>query len=647
MKVRGILKIIRRMHSVVRTLLLAFVSVGILFFVFFVSTKNAVFERTLNRVSVKFAERGYRFHWNDSRVNGLNRISVARITVTSMDDSTSVELDSLAMQFGLLRSLRGKMQIGDFSCRHISIRLAGYEPMADIDTLAVEENTRTYRSPGYAAWLNRIVHRLFLAIPRKLDIDTVRISFRAADSELLFTFLDSRIRAGMFSSSLYTSEVADSSKVFLKGRIDRKEPAVSLLAHNPAQNKCMLYFPGEHTVRAGFDTLLLSFAFPRYSNKLVSIEGTSLSKNFVLEGESLSSLPINIRRMHSSFRIIAEPHSMKLDSSTTFTINDISFHPYICIKREPDLVTDIKICSVSWDAHEFFRSLPEGMFTSLAGFDAAGRLKFFLDFSVNLSSVDSLKFSSRLTADDFRIKQYGKDDFRIMNTEFTHEFFEKGRLTASFTVGPSNPDFTSLAEISPWLKISVLTSEDGGFYYHRGFNPGAIRESLITNIKERRFVRGGSTISMQLVKNIFLTRHKTIGRKLEELLIVWIIENNRLVSKERMFEIYLNVIEWGPGIFGIQQASRYYFNKTPAELGLQESLFLAGIVPFPKRFKSVFEDNGCPKSYFSAYMQRMKALMVAREYIQSMDTTGVDQNVFLTGPASQVFVVRDTIVIHE
>jgi membrane peptidoglycan carboxypeptidase len=188
----------------------------------------------------------------------------------------------------------------------------------------------------------------------------------------------------------------------------------------------------------------------------------------------------------------------------------------------------------------------------------------------------------------------------------------------------------------------VLTSEDGSFFHHRGFNQKAIRESLITNIKRGRFVRGGSTISMQLVKNVFLTRNKTIARKLEELLIVWIIEQNRLVSKDRMFEIYLNIIEWGPGVFGIGQASKFYFGKNPSELNLQESIFLAGIIPFPKRYKSVFEYNGYLKNYFAAYMERMKTIMVSRNYIGVNDTIGVGRNVFLSGPALNAFIETET-----
>lgn len=94
--------------------------------------------------------------------------------------------------------------------------------------------------------------------------------------------------------------------------------------------------------------------------------------------------------------------------------------------------------------------------------------------------------------------------------------------------------------------MSVMQSEDGAFYYHHGFLPDALREALIYDLQVKRFARGGSTITMQLVKNVFLNKNKNFARKLEEALIVWIIETKRLTSKERMYEVYLNIAEWGP-----------------------------------------------------------------------------------------------------
>lgn len=136
--------------------------------------------------------------------------------------------------------------------------------------------------------------------------------------------------------------------------------------------------------------------------------------------------------------------------------------------------------------------------------------------------------------------------------------------------------------------MSVLQSGDGAFFYHRGFLPDALREALIYDLQVHCFAHGGSTITMQLVKNVFLTKKKNFARKLEEALIVWPIETEHLTSKERMYEVYLNIAEWAPIVYGIREASDFYFNKRPSQLTLEESIFLASIIPKPKYFRNSF-----------------------------------------------------------
>jgi hypothetical protein len=640
MKSIGLLKKCLPKSSVLRKGLLVSVITVTVILLFLVSVKNNALEKGLDRLALKFASAGYRLTWQDSRFIHFNTVSVSRLLLESQNDSSRFAIDSLALKFGVFPALLGRISVKTLACHSVSLRIDLDEPI--LDTLTV--NGPVNNSPGsnYSLMANRIVHRLFLAVPRRLDMDTVRIIVQKAENVQNLTFYQSTIMQGAVRSFFCTGEETDTTTILLEGRINHKKLYADLSAHNPFQGKCILSFPGKNPVRAGFDSLQISLSFPHYSNKLVTIRGTSVSKGLTLEGDRISLNTLSVDRFMSSFLLHVTPHAVELDSSSGVTINRISLHPYAFITRDPQLKMDLKICPVTWDAGHFFHSVPQGLFTSLTGFDATGDLHFFLTFSMDTRSLDSLHFSSGLTSDNFKILRYGIDDYRLLNTEFIHHFYEKGSLVASFPVGPSYPDFASLADISPWLKTCVLTSEDGGFYFHNGFNPDAIRESIIANIKEGRFVRGGSTVTMQLVKNVFLTRNKTIGRKLEELLIVWIIENNHLAGKDRMFEVYLNVIEWGPGIYGIKQASRYYFNKYPAELTLQESLFLAGIVPFPKRFKSVFESNGFPRSWFANYMQRMKDLMVARNRILPSDTAGVDTHVLLTGPAALDFIVADT-----
>lgn len=136
--------------------------------------------------------------------------------------------------------------------------------------------------------------------------------------------------------------------------------------------------------------------------------------------------------------------------------------------------------------------------------------------------------------------------------------------------------FTSIPEL---LKKSVRISEDASFYFHKGIDMVELKESIIKNWQKKEFARGGSTITQQLAKNLYLSTDKTIARKFKEYLIAKRIEKK--LSKNRIFHLYLNIIELGPGIFGVEAASRYYYNKSVTEINLEEMIRLTAIIPQP------------------------------------------------------------------
>jgi len=142
--------------------------------------------------------------------------------------------------------------------------------------------------------------------------------------------------------------------------------------------------------------------------------------------------------------------------------------------------------------------------------------------------------------------------------------------------------WVNLSEISPYLIKAVLIAEDDRFYMHEGFDVEGIKEAIKKDIKKGRFVAGGSTISQQLAKNLFLTPEKTFSRKLREAIITWRLERN--LSKRKILELYLNVVEWGPGIFGAEAASNYYFGKKAIDLTPDEAARLASVLPNPLRY---------------------------------------------------------------
>jgi len=152
--------------------------------------------------------------------------------------------------------------------------------------------------------------------------------------------------------------------------------------------------------------------------------------------------------------------------------------------------------------------------------------------------------------------------------------------SAPFTVGPSNPDWTPLEEISPYMREAVLAGEDYSFYGHNGVDWHEVYESLKRNFREHRFSRGASTITQQLAKNLFLTREKTIGRKVKELILTRRLE--KALTKDRILELYLNVVELGNMVYGVGEGARHHFGKEPWELSLRESAFLAAMLPGPR-----------------------------------------------------------------
>ena len=138
-----------------------------------------------------------------------------------------------------------------------------------------------------------------------------------------------------------------------------------------------------------------------------------------------------------------------------------------------------------------------------------------------------------------------------------------------------------LSRIPPLLQRSVILAEDASFWVHSGVDWLEIRESLLTNWRRGRLARGGSTISQQLVKNLYLGPQKTIVRKLIEK--IWAIQMEKVLSKRRILELYLNCIEFGPGVFGVQAAAQHWFHRAVWALNPFQIVRLAAIIPSPRR----------------------------------------------------------------
>ena len=198
---------------------------------------------------------------------------------------------------------------------------------------------------------------------------------------------------------------------------------------------------------------------------------------------------------------------------------------------------------------------------------------------------------------------------KLMNAGNLTESFEQTVQTEpgkwrTFQAGPENPLWTPYPEISKHLINSIMTTEDNGFFKHRGFIASEFRSALQQNLQRGYFRLGASSISMQMVKNVLLSREKTLSRKLQELFLTWYLEHQ--LSKERILEIYFNVIEFGPDIYGIGAAAQHYFGKAAKDLEPQEAAFFSSILPSPKRrYVQYCHATGTLDAKWDAYVKRI------------------------------------------
>jgi len=432
---------------------------------------------------------------------------------------------------------------------------------------------------------------------------------------------------------LYFIENNNEAGFKISGDFDRRNLTGKLLI-KPAKTK-WVELPGLKSrlgIAAGFESAEFMLEELDMKRGVLNVIADGHFKGITIDDRRIADTSVIVRECSGKLVAHFGEDFLEIDSNTELTLNKIKTNLYARADLGAHKAYTLKCKAQKIQSTDFFASLPTGMFANLEGIQTAGELEYLLYVHLDDKDPYAAVLESELKPYNFKITGMGKTDLRKMNGSFTHTFFEKGKAVRSFVVGPSNPSFTPLDLIPEVLKNAVMTGEDPAFFGHNGFYKEAFRQSLARNYEARRFARGGSTISMQLVKNVFLSRKKTLARKVEEVLIVWLIESQRLTSKSRMFEVYLNVIEWGPGVFGIGEAAPFYFNKPASQLLPLESAFLASIVPRPKHYQYFLDSTGQVSNRnwnFVAIRNRM----IQKGMIDARDSASF--NVKITGPASR------------
>jgi Transglycosylase len=231
------------------------------------------------------------------------------------------------------------------------------------------------------------------------------------------------------------------------------------------------------------------------------------------------------------------------------------------------------------------------LFTALVlepplGAEALGSLSAEVNATGPLAGPASLVVTQRL---DFTPPPKLPPALLRLRGDFAHEVAASDGSERTIDVSPSSPDFIARLDVPPLFVQALLLAEDAAFFSHRGLDLTELPKALAANLARASAIRGASTITQQLAKNLFLSRERSLKRKLQELVLAFLLES--ALGKDRILEIYLNVIEWGPGLYGLRPAARHYFAKEPRALTPKEMAFLVVLIPGPIKYQRSFVEG--------------------------------------------------------
>ena len=365
----------------------------------------------------------------------------------------------------------------------------------------------------------------------------------------------------------------------------------------------------------------------RFVFEVPSADGRATAMPFVLDGRLMQD------RRHGLVRV-AEGTRVSLGGVDVRLAGEVHrAGPRFALSLETDGVT----------ASALQKHLPRAVLGPLAELSVAGSWDWRASLAVDVAAPESTRFSADVIPHDLAL---AGSDAKLRLGRLAGPFVAEIHVPRGIVyrdLSNANPDFRTLDRISPLLQHALLTNEDGGFYHHRGFNTEAIQMAMAANLRSGTFKRGAGTVTMQLARNLFLGHQRTLSRKGQEVVLAWIIEHLTGLSKDRLLEIYLNIIEWGPGVHGVNEAARFYFEHDAGELTLDEALFLTVLVPSPSRWKSRLDASGQLRPWARAQMAYIARKMVSRDWLAPEQVpTAEALSITLRGAAAQAFAPRDS-----
>ncbi len=293
-----------------------------------------------------------------------------------------------------------------------------------------------------------------------------------------------------------------------------------------------------------------------------------------------------------------------------------------------------RVWNDSLSGEDITSSMPSALLGSLEGLQLGGDASFDILVALDWEIPDSSDFHAMVDVSDLEIlvSPVSVGQLRTRGSCLMRDSWGGRRRIYLDTL--ENPGFMLFDSLHPSFEGLLRCAEDASFRTHDGFSQHHIRNSIRANMESGEFTRGGSTITMQLARNLFLGREKTFARKIQEVFLTWRLE--AYLSKDRMLEIYANIVELGPDVYGFEEAGRYYFSRDFRNLSTREVAYLVSILPGPRLYHRFYRNQNVP-DYWENYIDRLINISENRGWIDSGSAARARADSIVFQPANQLF----------
>lgn len=605
------------------------------------SIVRAVFDSKSLSIEKKY---GLKISAEKVGLSGLRTLYVSNLSVIPVERDTIFKLNRGEVSLGILDLLQLKVNPLDIRLVNPKLNLIGHKLSSNYrfqyrspkDTSVQEiAGSQEYHQFNKQNAIYRVLKAVFGLTTASYEIDNFVLSYSDSTYNARIIVPKFVSNKNGFDSRIELKEGGKTQFINLNGLTNKRKSSISVNASMSGDKMSLPILNHKLGINLSFDTLDFKVISKKLISNDIELQLKSTVVNLDVYSKRLSDQLVKIRKGGVNLDLTINPEFYQIDSTSKVELNGLKSNLFIKYQPNNDRLLSLKLNTGTFPSQQLFDALPDGLFTNLKGIKTNGTIDFGLDFWVKISKPDSVYLSPNFKTKGFNIAQYGYRNFSTINDTFSHDVYDEGYYIRTIHLGPRNKDYKMLNQISPFIINAIVTSEDGGFFYNSGFDIDAFKYAISENLKQKRFVRGGSTITMQLIKNLYLNKNKNLFRKAEEYMIVWLMGSQGIVSKERMLEIYLNIIEWGPNIYGVNEACHYYFKKNPSEVSLDEAIYLASVVPRPKKFKYLFEPDGNLKSFMEADFNFVANKMLLRGMISEDQFSSLKYNVELKGDAKE------------